>query len=78
MKIFDVISTSFDRFDNTVNTYLNRALDGIGQNSQMFNVIFTAIKGIMQNAMFYIEDALTEQNIYTASRKKSTSRRPVP
>lgn len=71
MKIFDVISTSFDRFDNTVTAYLNRALDGIGQNSQMFNVIFTAIKGIMQNAMFYIEDALTEQNIYTASRKKS-------
>ena len=71
MKIFDVISTSFDRFDNTVTKYLNRALDGIGQNSQMFNVIFTAIKGIMQNAMFYIEDALTEQNIYTASRKKS-------
>lgn len=71
MRLFDVISTSFDRFDNTVTSYLQKALGSIGVQSQMFNVIFTGIKGIMQNAMFYIEDALTEQNIYTATRKKS-------
>ena len=29
------------------------------------------MKGIMQNILFYIEDALTEQNIFTATRKKS-------
>ena len=71
MKLFDVIATSFDRFDNTVSSYLDKALGSIGQTSQVFNIIFTAIKGVMQNAMFYIEDALTEQNIYTAARKKS-------
>ena len=37
----------------------------------METTIFDGIKGVMQNIMFYIEDALTEQNIYTATRKKS-------
>lgn len=74
MKLFNVISTSFENFDNTVNKYLAKTLGSIGEQysgSQIFVVIFRAIKGIMQNAMFYVEDALTEQNIYTASRKKS-------
>ena len=71
MKLFNVISTSFDKFDETVSSYLQKSLGTIGQSSKMFKIMFTAIKGIMQNAMFYIEDALTEQNIYTAARKKS-------
>ena len=68
------MQTSFDDFDNTIRNYLSKTLSSLGieyTHTQVFGVIFNAIKGIMQNAMFYIEDALTEQNIYTASRKKS-------
>lgn len=74
MKLFDVISTSFENFDATIDRYLSKTLGAIGVNysgSQIYAVIFRGIKGVMQNAMFYIEDALTEQNIYTAARKKS-------
>lgn len=74
MKLFRVMETAFDNFDNTVRTYLSKTLNSLGiqyTHSQIFGVIFDGIKGIMQNMMFYIEDALTEQNVFTATRKKS-------
>lgn len=74
MNLFKIMQTSFDNFDNTVKSYLAKTLNSLGieyTHSQIFGVIFNAIKGIMQNAMFYIEDAFTEQNIFTATRKKS-------
>jgi hypothetical protein len=74
MKLFKVLETSFDNFDNTVRTYLQKTFGNLGvryTHNQIFGVIFDGIKGVMQNAMFYIEDALTEQNIFTATRKKS-------
>lgn len=74
MKLFRVMETAFDNFDNTVRNYLSKTLNNLGiqySHSQIFGVIFDGIKGIMQNMMFYIEDALTEQNIFTATRKKS-------
>ena len=74
MRLFKIIETSFNNFDDTVQSFLSKALNGIGiqyTNTQIFGVIFNGIKNIMQNVMFYIEDALTEQNIYTATRKSS-------
>lgn len=74
MKLFKVIETNFENFDNTVRRYLAKTLNNLGYeytHTQIFGVIFDGIKGIMQNIMFYIEDALTEQNIFTATRKKS-------
>ena len=74
MKLFDILDTSFSNFDKTIRTYLSKSLESIGQSyshGQIFSVIFEGVKGVMQNAMLYIEDALVEQNIYTASRKKS-------
>lgn len=74
MKLFKIMETAYDNFDSSVNSYINKVFNSLGisnTNSQIFSLIFNAIKGIMQNAMFYIEDALTEQNIFTASRKKS-------
>lgn len=74
MKLFNVIDTKFEKFDDTINKYLSKALNNIGieySNNQLFGIIFTGIKGVMQNVMFYIEDALTEQNIFKATRKKS-------
>lgn len=74
MKLFTVMQTSFENFDNTVRAFLSKTFNNLGlqyTHSQIFGVIFDGLKGIMENAMFYIEDALTEQNIFTAIRKKS-------
>ena len=74
MNLFKKIDTSFEQFDETVRRYLAKTLNNLGMeytHTQIFGVIFDGIKGIMQNIMFYIEDALTEQNIFTATRKKS-------
>lgn len=74
MKLFNTMSTAFDNFDQTVRSYLSKTFASLGMqysHSQIFGVIFDGIKGVMQNMMFYIEDALTEQNIFTASRKRS-------
>lgn len=74
MRLFNIISTRFENFDETIHNYLQKAMESIGINyksTQIFGVLLNAIKGVMQNAMFYIEDALTEQNIFTAVRKKS-------
>ena len=74
MKLFTVMQTAFDNFDNTVRNYLAKTFNNLGlqyTHSQIFGVIFDGMKGIMQNIMFYIEDAMNEQNIYTASRKQS-------
>ena len=74
MKLFKLTATSFENFDETVRRYLAKTLNSIGleyTHTQIFGVIFDGMKGIMQNIMFYIEDALTEQNIFTATRKKS-------
>ena len=68
------MDTSFENFDNTIRRYLAKTLNNLGleyTHTQIFGVIYDGIKGIMQNIMFYIEDALTEQNIFTATRKKS-------
>lgn len=74
MRLFDIMQTSFNSFDDTVRTYLSKTFNNLGiqyTHSQVFGVIFDGIKGIMQNMMFYIEDAMNEQNIFTAIRKKS-------
>lgn len=74
MKLFSTIETAFENFDTTVRNYLAKTFNNLGlqyTHSQIFGVIFDGMKGIMQNIMFYIEDALTEQNIFTASRKQS-------
>jgi hypothetical protein len=74
MKLFNLMQTAYQNFDTTVNNYLSKVMNSLGMagtHSQIFKLIFDGIKGVMQNAMFYIEDALTEQNIFTATRKKS-------
>lgn len=74
MKLFNLMETAYNNFDNTVSNYLSKVMNTLGMNgshSQVFKMIYDGIKGVMQNAMFYIEDALNEQNIFTATRKKS-------
>lgn len=74
MRLFNVLSTAFEQFDLTVQRYLSSAFNSMNistAKTKIYNIIFEGIKGIMQNIMFYIEDAFTEQNIFTASRKQS-------
>lgn len=74
MKLFTIMQTAFENYDTSIQTYLTRVLGEVGMeysNNQIFGIIFNGMKGIMENVMFYIEDALTEQNIQTATRKKS-------
>ncbi len=74
MNLFNLAETTFENYDKTIRTYLSRVLKQIGMqytHSQLFGVIFDGMRGIMQNAMFYIEDALSEQNIFTATRQRS-------
>lgn len=74
MRLFKLMSTAFSQFDNTVENFLTKAFNSMGlqyNRSQIFEIIFTGIKGVMENAVFYIEDAFTEQNIKTAVRKRS-------
>ena len=74
MKLFNLMQTTFDNFDATINNYLSKSLNKMGisyTDNQLFKIIFNALKGIVQNIMIYIEDAFTEQNVETAIRKKS-------
>lgn len=74
MKLFKLTETTFDNFDKTVRSYLSKTMNSLGlqyTQSNIFSVLFDGIKGVMQNIMFYIEDALNEQNIFSATRKRS-------
>lgn len=74
MKLFKTIETSFNNFDETIQSFLSKSFNNLGlqyTNTQIFGIIFNGIKNIMQNIMFYIEDALTEQNVLTATRRNS-------
>ena len=74
MRLFGVMNTAYETFDATINRYLSTAFNSVNVSTartRIYNIIFDGIKGIMQNILFYIEDAFTEQNIFTASRKQS-------
>lgn len=74
MKLFKTIETTFDNFDTTIKSYVAKVFNSLGlqyTHTQLFEIIFETIKGVMQNIMFYVEDAFTEQNIFTATRRKS-------
>lgn len=74
MRLFDITQTSFQNFDQTVRSYLSKVMNSLGMeytHTNLFGLIFDGIKGVMQNIMFYIEDALNEQNVFSATRKQS-------
>ena len=73
MKIFSAIQTQWNDFAAAINKFTSKLLgrDGTYGPSNIFGQIYTVLNGMMQNLMLYIEDAFTEQNVYTAQRKKS-------
>lgn len=74
MKIFSLLDIQYKNFINKVNTYLSSVLSNFntqfGSNT-VFGQILNVVGNSIQNIMLYIEDALVEQNKYTAQRKKS-------
>lgn len=74
MKIFSLLDTQYTDFVNKVKGYLSKSLSkdriSFGSNT-IFGQIITIVGSAIQNVMLYIEDALVEQNKYTAQRKKS-------
>ena len=74
MKIFSLLDTQYTAYANKINNYLSKMLSDhstqFGSNT-IFGQILTVVGNAIQNVMLYIEDALVEQNKYTAQRKKS-------
>ena len=74
MKLFSLLDTQYNAFIKNVSNYISKTLSkdniSFGSNS-IFGQIISVVGNAMQNIMLYIEDALVEQNKYTAQRKKS-------
>lgn len=74
MRLFSLLDAQYNKFTNSVRNYLSKQLSNsnvqFGSNT-IFGQIITVVSNAIQNIMLYIEDALVEQNKYTAQRKKS-------
>lgn len=74
MKLFSLLETQYYNFSTAVKNYLSKTLSNYGEsygNSTIFGQLINVLNGVVQNIMMYIEDSLTEQNKWTAQRKKS-------
>lgn len=74
MKLFSLLETQYYNFTSAVKDYLSKTLSNFGSaygNSTIFGQLINVLSGAVQNVMMYIEDSLTEQNKWTAQRKKS-------
>lgn len=74
MKLFSLLDIQYNRFVQSVKDYLSKTLPDFNTsygNSTVFGQIINVISSTVQNVVLYIEDAFTEQNVYTAQRKKS-------
>lgn len=74
MRLFSLLDTQYKNYISKVSNYLSKVLsDNSTQygNNTIFGQIINVVGNAIQNVMLYIEDALVEQNKYTAQRKKS-------
>lgn len=74
MKLFNLLEIQYSKFTNSIKNYLAKNLNNGSVsygNSSIFGQIINVLEASVQNIMLYIEDALVEQNVYTAQRKKS-------
>lgn len=73
MRLFNLKSIQFSQILADINKYLAQStgsVKSINKNT-IFGQLMTVMAGLAHNVFSYIEDALTEQNKYTAQRKKS-------
>ena len=74
MKIFTLLQTKYNQFEDSVKRYLSQTLSKYNSNygnNTIFGQLINVLGASVQNMMLYIEDAMVEQNKYTAQRKKS-------
>ena len=74
MRLFSLLETQYSNFSTAVKEYLSKTLSNYGEtygNSTIFGQLINVLTAVVQNMMMYIEDSLTEQNKWTAQRKKS-------
>lgn len=74
MKIFSMLQMQYNRFESAVREYLSNMMNEFSyklSNSSIFGQLINVVGSATQNIMTYIEDSLTEQNKYTATRKRS-------
>lgn len=74
MKLFNLLDTQYNKFTQSIKSYLSNTLGSKNTNygnTTIFGQLVNVVSAAMHNLILYIEDAFTEQNIYTAQRKKS-------
>lgn len=74
MKLFNLLETQYLDYTQAIKSYLSKTLTNFNESygsSTIFGQIVNVLSATVQNIMLYIEDAFTEQNKYTAQRKKS-------
>ena len=74
MKLFSLIQLRYDQFENAIRNALSKALGSENvpfSNSNIFGQLINVVSSATQNILSYIEDGITEQNKFTASRKRS-------
>lgn len=74
MRLFPLIKMRYVDFSRSIQDYLNGVLSKLGyknSNSSIFSQLINVVSSSIQNILSYLEDALTEQNKFTATRKRS-------
>lgn len=73
MRLFGIKDIQFQKIFNSFEDYLQRSVGAVTDvnKSSIFGQLITVLAGVVNNTILYIEDALTEQNKFTAQRKKS-------
>ena len=74
MKIFSLIQMQWERFLSAAREGISKSLseyDTSFNSNTIFGQLINVLGSACQNMMYYIEDSLTEQNKYTAERKRS-------
>lgn len=74
MRLFSLIQMKYSEYSTAVKEYISKQLTDKGTrygNSTIFGQLISILSSTTQNMMSYIEDALTEQNKFTAQRRRS-------
>lgn len=74
MKLFSLIQLQFSKFYDGVRQSLSNMLSSYKENfgsNTIFGQLVNVLGSVTQNILSYVEDSMTEQNKYTAQRKRS-------
>lgn len=74
MKLFTLLQIQYYKFEDAIKKHLSQQLSKSNTNygnNTIFGQLINVLGATVQNMILYIEDALVEQNKYTAQRKKS-------